>query len=515
VFLTGAAGAGKTYVLNQFIEYLKQHKISVGITASTGIAATHMQGMTIHSWSGIGIRDTITKEDVTTMMQKSAYAKRMLETKVLIIDEISMLHGQRLELVDTVMRYARNSDKPFGGVQVIMSGDLFQLPPVTRSGPVDWVFMSHTWREMKLKVCYLQEQHRQEDSQLLDVLNAVRNGDVEEYHQDLLGERLRATHDGSEEITRLYTHNADVDQINQSQLQQLETEGKTFVTERIKGGKKLTDTLIGNCLAPEVLELKLGSEVMFVVNNPSEGYVNGTRGRIVAFTDERWPIVVTREERTFVAKPFSWKIMDGEKVRAEIAQVPLRLAWAITVHKSQGMSLDAAEIDLSKAFEPGMGYVAISRVRSLDGLFLKGANSSALVVHPDIRTIDTQLQSHSAQLVRGLQDIEESKLTKMQEHVRSVLAPKQTSAPSIDYDETFFAELRSWRAEQAQAASVPSYVVFNDETLQYIASIAPQNEDELLAVKGVGPKKVESYGKAVLKMTKRYKKSQTTKAKKK
>lgn len=499
VFLTGAAGSGKTYVLNQFITHLRKHKIGVGVTASTGIAATHMNGMTIHSWSGIGIHDEISDDHLERLREKSQLVKRFNDTKVLIIDEVSMLHGVRLDLVDIVCRAFKDPNKPFGGLQVVLSGDLFQLPPVTREGEVDWVFRSNAWKQMNLKVCYLDEQHRQEDSQLLDILNAVRDGEVEEYHQDLLQERLHAAPSEDDlPLTRLYTHKVDVDEMNQAALRAIDGSSKQFIMTPAKGSKKLIESLVKSCLAPEVIELKVGAEVMFVANNPAEKYVNGTRGRVVAFTDDNLPVVVTTDDRTIVAKPFAWRVMDGEKVRAEINQIPLRLAWAITIHKSQGMSLDAAEMDLSRAFEPGMGYVAISRVRRLEGLYLRGANSSALAVHPDIRDLDTRLQSQSTRLVEALQELEESALTKSHLQVVTALAPEPPKA--LEYDEDLFQELRSWRHKIAQEKSVPPYVVFDDKTLKNIAALQPKDETMLLKIKGVGPKKLESYAEDVLRL---------------
>ncbi len=505
VFLTGAAGAGKTYVLNQYIKHLNEHKIGVGITASTGIAATHMQGMTIHSWAGIGVHDDIDDAGLSRLLEKSQLVKRFNETKVLIIDEVSMLHGARLDLIDKVCRTFKDETKPFGGLQVILSGDLFQLPPVTKAGDVDWMFLSRAWKEMNLKICYLKEQHRQDDSDLLDILNAMRDDQIEEYHQELLGERLQARpRDDQLPLTKLYTHNADVDSLNSQALAAIDGAAKTFAMESIKGSKKLVESLMNSCLAPQVLELKIGAEVMFVVNNIKEGYVNGTRGRVVAFTDENLPVVVTADEKTFVAKKFSWKVMDGETTRAEISQVPLRLAWAITVHKSQGMSLNAAQIDLSKAFEPGMGYVAISRVRSLDGLFLNGANSNALQVHPDIRKLDSILQNKSVQLVKALDDFDSGKLETSHKQVRTALAPEKEA--ELDYDKVFYEKLRNWRTKEAKDKSLPPYVVFDDKTLKLFAAHFPENENQLLKLKGVGPKKLEQYGNEIITMVQQHKK---------
>lgn len=371
VYLTGAAGSGKTYVLNKYISYLRKNNIVVGVTASTGIAATHMNGMTIHSWAGLGMAENI---DVERILAKSSLKNRMSETKVLIIDEVSMLDGHVLDAVDAITRGFKDPTKPFGGLQVILSGDLFQLPPVTKSGDPFFVFKSDAWKSMRLKVCYLEEQHRQDDDNLLSILNAIRSNDVDETHFQELSERMKPAPEG-EDIIKLYTHNARVDEINQTELNKLKTETRVYDMTH-SGRKSAVESLINRCLAPEELVLKVGSEVMFVANNPGKGFYNGTLGKVVEFTEDGRPLVQTRY-RHITVDEHTWKTEDGNKTIAEVNQLPLRLAWAITIHKSQGMSLDAAEVDLSKSFEPGMGYVALSRVRSLNGLYIKGINNMA------------------------------------------------------------------------------------------------------------------------------------------
>ena len=341
VYLTGAAGSGKTYVLNQYIKYLRENNIVLGVTASTGIAATHMNGMTIHSWAGLGIGDTI---DIERILKKSTLKKRMAATKVLIIDEVSMLDGHILDAVDAITRGFKDKAKPFGGLQVVLSGDLFQLPPVTRSGEPFFVFNSEAWKSMSLKICYLEEQHRQDDSNLLGILNAIRSDTVDETHFEELSERIKPAPDG-EEVIKLYTHNAHVDEINQTALHKLKTEARTYDMTS-KGRQNAVESLANRCLAPERLVLKAGSEVMFVANNPAKHFYNGTLGKVVKFTSDGKPVIQTRQ-RLITADEHTWKTEDGDKTIAEVTQLPLRLAWAITIHKSQGMSLDAAEIDLS------------------------------------------------------------------------------------------------------------------------------------------------------------------------
>lgn len=394
VYLTGTAGSGKTYVLNKYIEYLKAHGVEVAVTASTGIAATHMNGMTIHSWSGLGVRDFLSERDIDMLEEKQYLWKRFDKTKILIIDEISMLHANQLDMLDALSRAFKRSDQPFGGMQVILSGDFFQLPPVSKgNGKVSFVNESNAWRAMNIEICYLEEQHRQEDGAFIKILNEIRNNSVSEDSMQLFRSRYKKNPAGGIMPTKLFTHNVDVDSINELELEKLDGDMEMFEMQS-KGKDNLVETLKKSCLAPEILRLKIGASVMFVKNNFEKGYVNGTLGKIVDFTP-LGPLVRLKDGREVVASPEDWAIEEDGKIKAEISQVPLRLAWAITIHKSQGMSLDAAEIDLSKSFVKGQGYVALSRLRSLDGLCLHGLNETALQVDRNVLVLDEVLKDLS------------------------------------------------------------------------------------------------------------------------
>jgi hypothetical protein len=395
IFLTGEPGAGKTYVLNQYTQWLDHMGVSVAVTASTGIAATHIGGMTIHSWSGIGARDEITPRDVDFIVQNEKLVKRVKKAKVLVIDEISMLDGRMLDGIEAILRTIRQSGEPFGGLQVILVGDFFQLPPIAGRGEMSrFAFESSAWERAKFLTCYLTEQHRQEDDMLLGLLSAIRRNDVDESHYTLLGEQTEIGYTDIEP-TRLFTHNSDVDALNQDRLNLLDTEKATYTMEA-RGNKQLLQNLVKNCLSPEVLTVKREAMVMCTKNNFEAGYVNGTLGRVVDFDrDDGFPIIQTSDERTIKIAPASWTIAEDGKVLAEITQVPLRLAWAITVHKSQGMSLDAAEIDLRNAFTYGQGYVALSRVRTLTGMKLLGLNPQALLVDPRVVLRDEHFKEES------------------------------------------------------------------------------------------------------------------------
>jgi len=394
VYLTGAAGSGKTYVLNEYIKYLRKHNVSIGITASTGIAATHLSGMTIHAWSGIGIKDFLTEWDIDSMTQKQPLVKRFERTSVLIIDEVSMLRPEMLDMVDQVARAMKRLDVPFGGMQVILSGDFFQLPPIVKGGGEEgFVDSSRAWAEGDFRVCYLTEQYRQEGGKLLDILNDIRDGEISIESQESLEERMAKGGTHSEDSIVLHTHNKSVDERNYQELEKLDEEIVEYEMES-NGRANLVETLKKNVLAPETLTLKIGARVMFVKNSPDGEYVNGTLGEVVDVTGA-YPVVQTNDGKEIIAHPMSWENTDDGKVLASVTQVPLRLAWAITVHKSQGMSLDSVEVDLSRAFAPGQGYVALSRSRTLEGLTLHGLNATALQVHPYVRLRDEQLQAES------------------------------------------------------------------------------------------------------------------------
>lgn len=390
IFLTGEPGAGKTYTLNKFIEQARDHDKRIAITASTGIAASHINGMTIHSWSGLGIKESIRDEDIDRMAWQPALVEKYYNCDILIIDEVSMLHGARLDMVDRVAKWLRHSNKPFGGLQVIFVGDLFQLPPVTKdSGDIDFVHLSQSWRDAKPEICYLTEQHRQgAGDELLDILREMRDGEISASNMKLLQSRVGLMPEEEDAVTRLYTHNVDVDALNRGMLEKIDEHLEKFYM-RSSGDSYKVAAMKRNLLCPETLELKVGAEVMFCANNFDEGYVNGTRGRVVRFSKAGNPVVLTTDGAEIAVLEYTWRTFsDFGKELASVTQFPLRLAWAVTVHKSQGLSLDAALIDLSKAFTPGMGYVALSRVRSLEGLYLVGLNDQALRMDEDIAKFD-------------------------------------------------------------------------------------------------------------------------------
>lgn len=517
VFLTGSAGAGKTYTLNQYLHYLRARDIHVAVTASTGIASTHMNGMTIHSWSGIGILDELTPKDIARIKKRATVTERMQKTHVLIIDEISMLHKKQFDLISQILQEVRNNLLPFGGVQVIVAGDFFQLPPVGERGETNkekFAFMSQAWLDADFQICYLTEQYRQtvkadetyfeptKTDEPLDqyhgldlnaILNQIRS---QNFTADIVPALEATTHhtlDGN--CTRLYTHNFNVQTINDEELEKLTTPAMTYTGFGL-GEEKLVETLKKSVRNSPDLTLKLGAKVMFIKNNSDLNVSNGTMGEIVDFvrviedkdkleaknnlekrtklalelaekqanaigdlfaenslsqeqtekleektvaksenlekendtendqTDdksdeqeiklsaEKYPVVLLNDGRKVIAEQDVWQVEDEEgEIIAAYYHIPLTLAWAITIHKSQGMTLDSAEIDLSKTFEKGQGYVALSRLKRLSGLRLLGMNDmtfqlDSLALGADKRFIALSKQQAEQFLTQSPQEIE-------------------------------------------------------------------------------------------------------------
>lgn len=536
VFLTGSAGSGKTYTLNQYIHYLRARRVPVAVTASTGIAATHMNGTTIHSWSGIGIKDEMTERDLIAIARKPFLADKLKDTAVLIIDEISMLHAKQLNLVNEVLKHVRKNDTAFGGIQVVVAGDFFQLPPVGSKGETNrekFAFMSQAWLDAKFHICYLSEQHRQVSEaangglDLDDILNQIRRQEVT--FEAIAA--LEATYDQNVDIkrTRLYTHNLNVNKINDKELAELSGEMMRFEATSI-GDSKLVETLKKTVRTQDELILKIGAKVMFIKNNTELAVSNGTMGELIGFaavkmdeskrandakndakkdmadseasvvdsediadidtenkrkqeekpkTDnkkpvtQKMPVVRLNSGREVIAEPEEWIIEDeAGDVLASYEQVPLCLAWAITIHKSQGMTLDAAEIDLSRTFELGQGYVALSRLKSLAGLQLLGMNDMSLQLDPLARGADKRFLALSDEADANYAMLDADSL--QQAHDKFVLKTGGTLNKAII---DAYANLQSKRREQQQAQQ--------DKKQKLSHQVADKSELTLLATKAL------------------------------
>ncbi|MCI1636887.1 MAG: AAA family ATPase, partial [Bifidobacterium crudilactis] len=316
VFLTGAPGAGKTYVLNEFISGARRSGADVAVTASTGIASTHINGQTIHSWSGLGVATCLSEQLLKRI--RTRRKRQISGTDVLVIDEVSMMHAWLFDMVDEVCRSIRHSPEPFGGLQVVLSGDFFQLPPVSRSGrntdmlmpseefersrqryaeagkdPEGFITESLVWDALNPVICYLTEQHRQDDGQLLTVLTDIREGSVSQEDHDVLASRLGKTPAEDEVSVNLFPVNRQADSLNDLRLSQIADTPHQYHAESA-GSAQLVERLKKNMLAPEQLTLKTGAAVMALRNDQDHQYVNGSIGKVRGFVQENkggWPIV--------------------------------------------------------------------------------------------------------------------------------------------------------------------------------------------------------------------------------
>lgn len=264
VFLTGSAGTGKTHILNEFVLYLKSRKIIPTIVAPTGIAASHLNGQTIHSYFSLGIRDSIDESFISNLLDKKYLQTRFKKLKILIIDEISMVSPNIFSSIDKILKAFKQSNKPFGGIQVILSGDFFQLPPISKN--IDgkrFAWQSPSWKELDLQTCYLEKKFRQDDNQLIFVLDEIRSGQVSQKSHDILNARLQKDLDIDFTPTKLYTHNMDVDRINNDELRSIDKESQLFKYTS-EGAKGNIEKLFKSALVQEELILKKDAVVMFI-----------------------------------------------------------------------------------------------------------------------------------------------------------------------------------------------------------------------------------------------------------
>ena len=404
VFLTGNAGTGKTYTLNIIIEKLRGGGKIVAVTASTGIASTHINGHTIHSWAGIGIKEKLTEEDLWKLRNNKFSYERIFTADVLVIDEISMLHDFRFDMVNEVCSFVRGRKIPFGGLQVIVIGDFFQLPPVNKnSDKKNYCFNAMSWKALDFKVCYLQKIYRQDgDPMFIDILNSIRRNDINEDHHRAL-QALSHNVKHVDKAVNLFCKNVNVDILNSSELVRLKTDSHIARMESFGLDFKV-QMLKKNCLAMETLILKEGARIMVIINDFKRDIVNGTLGEVVDLSgvdDGVVKIKVYRTGKILDITRYKWELEEynerqGRDVTvASITQFPLKLAWALTIHKSQGATFDYVNLDFRDTFVENMGYVALSRITSLDGLYLEGYNNTALHIDDNIIEKDQEFLKES------------------------------------------------------------------------------------------------------------------------
>lgn len=435
IFLTGKAGTGKTTLLRHIRETTKKN---YAVVAPTAVAAINAGGVTLHSFFQIPFGPLIPKPEPDETIKYSADKIKLLKClELLIIDEISMVRADILDFIDNALRRTKASQLPFGGVQVLMIGDLYQLSPIAHdawhilrnyySSP--YFFDSLVIKSNSLTTFQLDKVYRQSDPVFLDILNGIRENTLDANLLAKLNERYDSemNHTNKEEYITLTTHNNLVTQINQEYLEKLEGDTHLF-TAKITG-----DFPKDAYPVDEVLELKIGARVMFIKNDSSgkKLYYNGKAAVItqikndsikVRFSDEPTELEVNQEEWQNIKynlNPTDNKI--NEVNTGSFAQYPFKLAWAITVHKSQGLTFDRAIVDVSSSFTHGQAYVALSRCRSLEGLILKSPikaeniitdekvikfTSEAVFTKPDEITLKNASQAYEWNLISDLLDFE-------------------------------------------------------------------------------------------------------------
>ena len=397
VLISGSAGTGKSFLTRHIIHQLKLQKgpNNVGVVSPTGIAAANINGTTIHAWGGIGIGDG----DATALIKKARGNRlaftRWKTARVLIIDEVSMLDGELFNKLEKIAQSIRSNSRPFGGIQLILVGDFYQLPPVTVTD-AGFCFESDAWNAANIEKCELTEVIRQKnDTEFISILNSIRIGQCTTETENALAKcHVSAKPPPSDGIvpTKLYCINRDVDRENELFLERLPGERVLFkaidvfnASTPVSAETKLVDML--NKKTHQVLPLKIGAQVMLTKNMADFSLVNGSRGIVTDFAEKGAPIVrfangvVMQMERAETEQKF----MSSKCTRS---QYPLKLAWAITIHKSQGATLERVEVQVSGAFAAGQTYVALSRCTKLDGLWISGDKITQRHIFTDPKVVN-------------------------------------------------------------------------------------------------------------------------------
>jgi hypothetical protein len=391
VFLSGMAGTGKSTTLLDFIGQAFQR---VDVCATTGIAALNLQEQfrrragvalpahTVYRWSGIGLGpangqsfeaywDFLNAGRIP--MSRLAAFNRVRRAECLVIDEISMLPGRVLDYLDFHFRRLRGNDLPFGGIQMIAVGDFLQLPPVAKNGRYDWAFACASWKMANFFTAYLTTIHRQDEPIFIEALNNFREGRISQAVANTLTQRVKRFVD--RKVVRLMTHNAQVDKWNAYQVGEIEGREVSFHAE-FQGLEHEADFLAKNSITPVDLVLKVGVRVMVTSNITGAETgdliaVNGQCGTVREIGQDSVAVKLDDVANPIQLERRIWTYDPQRDDSAKMIQFPLRPAYALTIHKSQGLTLDRAHIDIRAAREPGQAYVALSRLRSLNGLFLK------------------------------------------------------------------------------------------------------------------------------------------------
>ena len=552
LFLTGKAGTGKTTFLRDITRHTKKKHI---VLAPTGVAAVNAGAMTIHSFFQFGLGAYIPGMVVpqTGYFIRKAKLDLIRNLDLIIIDEISMVRADLLDHIDAELRRIRRSYLPFGGVQLLMIGDLQQLPPIAH-GEEEMILRQHykslyffdskVLQNFEYSCIELKNVYRQNDSHFVDILNRARIGRLTQEDIDELNTRYQSgfTPLPEDNYIRLVTHNRMVQSVNEGEMTKLDGDEYAF-------DAKVTGTFPTESFpTAERLVLKKGAQVMFIKNDPDKRFINGTLGEVCYLWKDKIKVRIADSGVTIDVEPMEWENIryqldeTDNSVKSttigKFRQYPVRPAWAITIHKSQGLTFDRAIIDARAAFSPGQAYVALSRCRSLDGIVLSSPlRASAFMTDT---TIDDFLQSRladaqelAAEVAFVPFDYDRSKdrpepkignrvasrpsvtiLDKATAHeisegLSSPCFSKESGKTSAGKSGTgdanavsakLVAALKFWRLEKAHELNVPAFYILSNKVLDSIAAYMPHTQEELLEVPGIGPAKAEGYGAAILKI---------------
>jgi len=380
VFLTGFAGTGKTFLIKEFLED-KDQKKAFPFLGSTGISALNISGRTFHSFFGLGMMRGSRDDVIQKAVMNKNVKYRLRQAKCILIDEVSMLSGEVLDVASDIAKYALEDDAPWGGIRVIAVGDFAQLPPVSRTQPKPWAFLSNVWSRSAFTPVVLTEQVRSEHAPFQAVLNKIRLGDIDDGVEAFFKDKQAIPHDFSG--TRLFSRRNQALAYNMQHLEGLPGSVHT-ITTNYSGKPHYIEALKKNAPVMEKLFLKIGAKVMIRVNDPMLRYVNGSTGTVLKIKGDSIRVAVDEKVFDFEKMSFAW--MDGSgEAQATATNYPLQLAWSTTIHKSQGLTLDEFYVDLKQLWEPGHAYVALSRARDPEKLYISGWHPTSIKVDPVVK----------------------------------------------------------------------------------------------------------------------------------
>ena len=391
IFITGPGGCGKTHLIKHIYNHFNLRK-NIAITSTTGTSAILIDGSTLHSYLGIGLGNDDAGSLYMKIKKNTKIRRRWEELDILVIDEVSMLSPTLFDKLEQIARVIRRSECPFGGIQIILSGDFYQLPVV---GETDaFCFDAKSWKSCIKNIVYLTENFRQSDPIFLKCLNEIRVGNISDETYNILKSRVNVPLHNELGIkpTKIYSLNRDVDIDNENELDKLvlENENLEFYEYKLEyqvfkdNIHNVEEKISKKCVAPYNLQLCIGAQVMLLYNIDLENkLVNGSRGVITRFV-ENFPEVLFLNGVKQIITEQTWEIYDGKELIISCTQVPLRIAYSITSHKSQGLTIDYAIVDLDNIFENGQAYVALSRVRSLEGLSIRNLKKIKVKAHPKV-----------------------------------------------------------------------------------------------------------------------------------